>query len=173
MAEHDQLDDDILLDDTTPEDHSAAMAGQMETRTRVLVHGPGSLGQPLVDRIETTGLNAGALAETVEIRMTYGACFHVLHTGAEAAAVCACGCARLLCSACAGREENLCARCRRPVAGPCQQRPVWAAPGTMLCAPCRDRERTKNLVIFLIVAAVAGFLLWRLTWALSQIRSPF
>jgi hypothetical protein len=173
MNGHDRHEDNILPSEILPEDHPATPGAQMETRTQVSVQGPGAMGQPLVDRIETTGLGGNGLGETVEVRLTYAqGCGHVLHVGAEAGARCA-DCELLICASCAAKEENLCRTCRRPVAGPCQQRPLSAPAGTMQCRECRSRGRGLNLLIFMIVIIVVGAILMLIVAAISQIRIPF
>jgi hypothetical protein len=174
MNGHDRHEDNILPSEILPEDHPATPGAQMETRTQVSVQGPGALGQPLVDRIETTGLGGNGLGETVEVRLTYApGCHHILHVGAEAGAFCADGCGRLICASCAAKAENLCMTCRRPVAGPCQQRPLSAPEGTVQCRECRSRGRGLNLLIFMIVIIVVGAILMLIVAAISQIRIPF
>ena len=173
MNGHDRHEDNILPGEILPEDHPATPGAQMETRTQVSVQGPGELGQPLVDRIETTGLGGNGLGETVEVRLTYAqGCGHVLHVGAEAGARCA-DCELLICASCAAKEENLCRTCRRPVAGPCQQRPLSAPEGTVQCRECRSRGRGLNLLIFMIVIIVVGAILMLIAAAINQIRIPF
>jgi hypothetical protein len=91
----------------------------------------------------------------------------------EVGAFCADGCGRLICSSCAAKPENLCMTCRRPVAGPCQQRPMFGPEGAMQCRECRARERGHTFFIFMIVFIVVAAILMLIVAALSRIRIPF
>lgn len=141
-------EDDVIPGDILPQADGTTPPGQMETRTRVIVDRPASIGQPIVDRVETTSLGASGLSESVQINLTFApGCDHVLHTGSEVGATCADGCGRLLCTVCAAKEENVCRICRRPVAGQCQRRP-WLAPELgVLCRRCWRRWWMKELAI--------------------------
>jgi hypothetical protein len=156
-------DDDLVPRQIIPEDRQATAGGQMETRTRVILDGPGQIGRPVVDRIETTGLGEGGMVESVEIRLTHADCGHVMHTGSELGSACADLCGRLLCANCASKPENLCHSCRRPVAGFCQIRPWLAGDGQVFCQRCWRRWWMRELAVAgaigIGVLALVSFLL--------------
>ena len=151
MNGHDQPDrhrDDILPGELIPEDSQDLAGGRMETHTRVTVTGGSTVGAPMIDKVEATGLGQNGMLESIDVNLTYAlGCHHVLHVGGEAGALCADGCGRLICATCAAKEENLCHACRRPVAGPCQQRPWLAGDGQVFCRRCWWRWWARELVI--------------------------
>ena len=171
MNGHDRHEDNILPSEILPEDHPATPGAQMETRTRVILDGSSQLGQPVVDRIETTGLDGGRMVESVEIRLTHAACGHVIHTGSELGSASPDG--LLLCSVCAANPENICRTCRRPVAGPRQQRSWFGPEGTIQCRECRNRERVKDLFIVAVVVVAVILVALGVVGAIHQIRIPF
>jgi hypothetical protein len=162
----------LTIPDEIAPDPDAAPEARTETRTQVVVTGPGAVGQPLVDRVETTGVGGAGVEELVRINLTAApGCNHVLHTGAEVGAVCACGCDRLLCTACATRPENLCSSCRRPVAGPCQIRSILDPTGTMRCWTCWQRQWASKISWAMLAALFAGVGLLILYGAALQLMS--
>ena len=125
--------------------------GTMETRMRVLLDG--SDGRPLVDRVERTGLGLEGMIESTEIRLTRAGCGHIIHTGAEAGAVCADpACGTVLCNACAAKDGNTCAGCGMTVCRSCQRRIWFRADDAVLCGPCARKWWARELLVALVLA---------------------
>lgn len=142
----------VMPPEILPPAEDLAQQSRMQNRIRVLVAGQGEIGQPLVDRVETTTVGQDGMEETTDIVMTFasGDGF-VMHAAAEAGAVCADSCGRLMSASFAANRANLCVSCGRPVAGPCQRRPMLAGEGEMYCRTCYRRWWSRELVVLAVV----------------------
>ena len=133
--------------------------GTIETRMRVLLDD--SDGRPLVDRVERTGLGLEGMIESTEIRLTRAGCGHIIHTGAEAGAVCAePTCGTVLCNACAAKDGNTCTGCGRTVCVAHQRKHWLLGDDGVYCGPCWRDRWSRELLIAGTVAAVAFLVLF-------------
>jgi len=153
-----------IAPEISPAEEGLGLGDQMENRIQVLIGGNSSLDQPLIDRVERTGLGRTGFSESTRIHLTIATgCQHVLHTGSEVGGLCADGCGRMLCTYCATQKENLCGICGRPVAGPCR-RHLWLVPHLgMVCRRCRRHWWAQELLVtstILLAAAGGIWLLW-------------
>jgi hypothetical protein len=146
----------IIPDEIAADPDAAPEVGMStETRTEVVVTGDGAVGQPLINKVETTGMGPNGLQELIRINLTAApGCQHILHTGAEVGGICSCGCGRLLCTACA--SKNLCVECRRPVAGSCQRRSALSPANEILCPHCSRRRWTLESSFAAFIAVLVG-----------------
>ena len=155
-----RLYDDIGPDELTPRIDDAPGPAGMESRTEIIVNATSQTGQPVIDRIETTGLGPDGMLETTQVHISVlPGCSHIAHIGAEVGGLCADGCGRLLCASCAANPANLCRSCRRPVAGPCQHRPWLGDEEGILCGQCWHRWSIRETVLAVaVIAALAAIL---------------
>jgi len=140
-------------------------AGAIETRTIISLDGQfkGEIGEPLVNKVETTTAKDG-LVETTEIRLKTAQCGHVLHTASEAGLSCV-SCARLhkepliLCSECAKNPDNICFVCNSVCCWKCRRERRIDGEKRIVCEACVKSTLRLKLIKqimkwFLIAAAI-------------------
>lgn len=132
----------------------------LETRTQIFLQGVARHGEPIVDKIERTGLSEGGLREDIIIRLKYASgCHHTLHTAQETGAVCGCCYENLLCAECSKNEANICSLCKRVTCGSCQRESKIDGEKKMVCISCRRTLFWRGLLNVVKWMAVAFALL--------------
>jgi len=177
MEDDVRVNDDITHDKTASQqehiddvENASDVAGAIETRTIISLAGQfkGAVGEPLVNKTESTTAEKG-LVETVNIKLkTASGCGHVLHTGNEAGLRCV-SCSRLgkepliLCSECAKNADNVCFVCNSVCCYLCRRERRIDSEDRLVCLACvKTTLRLKlirQIIKWLLVAAAIYFLI--------------